>query len=300
MDSLLKAIYILHLDGTPVLRVNLDESTEEKRSTFLDLFGGFSSAINVLVKELGHKELKSITVGDGVLVYSSKEPLLFVVHAVHPKNEQLAKLLVKQVEHEFLASYEDILVDGSVFVHADFFNPFEAKVIEIYDSLMRIYTDYPQLVDFLPSFIPLTRLNEVLNLGLDVIEGFPDDTIKLVRRLSKLFVDDEDLEAVVGRTLGKYSGWRIAHNRFHDEFVINQENVLELLNEISVSKYDMKEEVYDILLCPICRGRTAEKPMCHFFSGFIEGALDNPGVFVEQISCRALGEKSCRFKLRRS
>ena len=299
MNEMIKTIYILHLDGIALLSVTPEKTTSKEQGSFMDLFGGFSSAINTLLVELGHKELKSITVEDGVLVYSSQDPVLFVVHATDQKYEQFAKLLVKQVEHEFQKFYTDKLENEEFFVNCDNFTPFEPKIRELYDSLSKLQKDFPEILEFLPSFIPLSRLYEVLNLGLDIIDGYPDDTIKLVRQLNKYFDDDTGIEEVVAQTLGRYSGYRIAKSRFKNKFVLDSEKVLELLNEISVAKLDTKHEFFDVLLCPICRGKTSEKPMCQFFSGFIEGAFDNPSISVEETSCRALGDKICRFKLMR-
>ncbi|MHA1637747.1 MAG: V4R domain-containing protein [Candidatus Thorarchaeota archaeon] len=297
---MIKTVYVLHLNGTPVLQVDLEKPKDDGMGSFLDLFGGFSSAINTLIGELGHKEIKSITVGDGVLVYSSSEPLLFVVHTTDTKQEIFGRVLVKQIEHEFLKTFSDIIDDERAFVDSDRFTLFSATIRNVYYSLRKLHTDYPHILEFLPSFIPLGRLYEVLNLGLDIIDGFPEDTIKLVRKLHKYFSKEEGLEEIIARTLGRYSGNRIARIRFEKEFVIGHRNVLELLNEISVVKLDTKDEVYDIVLCPVCRGRTSENPICHFFSGFIEGAIDNPSISVDQVSCRAQGDKSCRFKLIRS
>ena len=148
--------------------------------------------------------------------------------------------------------------------------------------------------------MPLRRLHEVLNLGLDIIDGYPDDTIKLIRRLGKYFSDDKEIVDIVARTLGRYTGHMIAKNRFQNEPVIDHEKVLKLLNEISVAKLDTTNDVFDVLLCPICRGKTAAEPICDYFSGFIEGALNNPIISVEEITCRAKGEQSCRFKLTRT
>jgi hypothetical protein len=280
--------------------MNPEKPSERELGSFTDLFGGVSSAINTLLVELGHKELKSITVEDGVLAYSSHDPVLFVVHAEDPKYEQFAKILVKQVEYEFLTYYDERLNDREFFVSVDNFTPFETKVKELYSSLKKLQEQYPEILEFLPSFIPLSRLYEVLNLGLDIVYGYPDDTIKLVRQLSTYFADDPGIEEVVAQTLGRYSGHRIAKSRFKGKLVLNPEQILQLLNEISVAKLDSNHEFFDIVLCPICRGRTSEKPICQFFSGFIEGAFDNPGITVEETSCRALGSKSCRFSLTRA
>jgi predicted hydrocarbon binding protein len=224
---------------------------------------------------------------------------LFVVHTEDPKYEQFAKLLVKQVEHEFSTFFDERLNDREFFVNVNNFSSFEPKILELYNSLKKLQDHYPEILEFLPSFIPLSRLYEVLNLGLDIIYGFPDDTIKLVRQLSTFFADDPGIEEVVAQTLGRYSGHRIAKSRFKGKLVLSPEEILQLLNEISVTKLDSNHEFFDVVLCPICRGRTSEKPICQFFSGFIEGAFDNPGITVEETSCRALGAKSCRFTLTR-
>jgi predicted hydrocarbon binding protein len=279
--------------------MNPEKATEKESGSFMDLFGGFSSAVNTLLVELGHKELKSITVEDGILAYSSQDPVLFVVHAVNPKYEQFAKLLVKQIEHEFIKFYDEKLKDREFFVNCDNFTPFESKIKELYSSLKKLQENYPEILEFLPSFIPISRLYEVLNLGLDIIYGYPDDTMKLVRQLNTYFADEPGIEEVIAQTLGRYSGHRIAKTRFKNKLVLEPEKILQLLNEISVAKLDSNHEFFDVVLCPICRGRTSKKAMCQFFSGFIEGAFDNPSITVEETSCRALGDKTCRFTLMR-
>ncbi|MFW9932799.1 MAG: V4R domain-containing protein, partial [Candidatus Thorarchaeota archaeon] len=295
MDDIIKTVYILHLDGTPVLRVDMDLGEDvDNLDGFLGLFGGFSSAINTLVKELGHKEIKSITVSDGVLVYSSRDPLLFVVHSVNPKYEQLSKLLVKQIEHEFLTDFDDVLNDENIFVMCDLFKPFKSNIIQIHENLMKLYSEYPELLDFMSTFIPLSKLYEVLNMGLDLIRGYPTDTIRLVRQLENYFSKDDYLKDVA-LTLGRYSGHMIAKERYHGEIVIDHDKVLKLLNEISIVKFDTSKECFDFQLCPICREKKSEKPMCEFFSGFIEGALDNPSISVLETTCKARGDRSCSF-----
>ena len=101
-------------------------------------------------------------------------------------------------------------------------------------------------------------------------------------------------------TLGRYSGHMIARDRYQGELVIDHDKVLKMLNEISIVKFDPSKECFDFQLCPICRDKKSEKPICEFFSGFIEGALDNPSIEVEEITCKAKGDKFCRFKIHRS
>ncbi len=297
MDSVVKSVYLFHRDGTPLLQVPLDENDKQKPESIKGLFERLFNAIDDVFTELGHSDIRSVTVNGGLFVYKVQDPFLFAVYTNKPKSEEFARLLVEQVEYEFDRVYIDLPRIGDSSVYEEHFNPYESKIREIYATLLNLQTEYPKLLAFLPSFVPLFRLNEVLSLGLDIISGYPHDTIKLVRQLNFLFSDDQGLEDVIARTIGRYAGNQIAKNHFEPSMVINQENVLELMNEISVTKLDESNEIFDVVLCPVCREKTSEKPMCHFFSGFIEGSLDNPSISVEEISCKATGEKSCRFKL---
>ncbi|MFW9920743.1 MAG: V4R domain-containing protein [Candidatus Thorarchaeota archaeon] len=293
----MKSVYLFHRDGNPLLQVPLDEADKIKPQSIKGLFERLFSAIDEIFTELGHPEIRSVAVNEGLLVYKVQDPFLFAVYTNKPKSEEFAKQLVEQIEYEFERVYNDLPRIGDSSVYEGHFNPFESKIREIYETLVNLRKEYPKLLAYLPSFVPLFRLNEVLNLGLDIIAGYPHDTIKLVRQLNLFFSDDQGLEDVIARTIGRYSGHQIAKNHFEPSMVINQENVLDLLNEISVTKLDETNEVFDVVLCPVCREKTSEKPMCHFFSGFIEGALDNPSISVEEISCKATGERSCKFRL---
>lgn len=297
MDSVVKSVYLFHRDGTPLLQVPLDETDKQKPESIKGLFERLFNAIDDVFTELGHSEIRSVTVNGGLFVYKVLDPFLFAVYTNKPKSEEFARFLVEQVEYEFERVYADLPRIDDSSVYENHFNPFESKIREIFEILVNLHSDYPKLLTYLPSFVPLFRLNEVLSLGLDIISGYPHDTIKLVRHLDLLFSDDQGLEDVIARTIGRYSGNQIAKNHFEPSMVINQENVLELLNEISVTKLDASNELFDVVLCPVCREKTSEKPMCHFFSGFIEGALDNPGIEVEEVSCKAAGARSCKFKL---
>lgn len=297
VDSIVNTVYLFHRDGNPLLQVPLDASDKMKPESIKHLFERLFCAIDDVFTELGHSDIRSVTVNGGLFVYKAQDPFLFAAYTRKPKSEEFAKQLVEQVEYEFERVYSDLPRIGDSSVYESHFSPFETKVREIYETLVHLQKDYPKLLQFLPSFVPLFRLNEVLSMGLDIIAGYPHDTIKLVRQLDLLFSDDRGLEDVIARAIGRYAGNQIAKNQFDPSMVMNQENVLELMNEISVTKLDSTNEVFDVVLCPICREKHSEKPMCHFFSGFIEGALDNPRLSVQEISCKAVGDKSCRFKL---
>ncbi len=299
MNNPLQSAIIIHMDGLPLLDVNLDPEQERGMDGLVNLFGGFSSAINALMRELGHKEIKSITVADGVLVYSSHEPLLFVVHASDEKYEKLAEIFIKEIQREFLVSYEDEIHDENILSNMESFEPFAERVTDIYESLTIIDGKYPDLIEYIPSDIPLIELYELLHVGLDIIEGYPDDTIKIVRRLDQYFKGKEQTIDDLAFAIGKYSGRVIAQERFKKEYIITPKHVLKLLEEISVVKLDSENDLYDMKLCPICRGKRADRPICGFFSGFIEGALSNPAISVREVACKAMGEPSCKYKLER-
>ncbi|MDF1539214.1 MAG: hypothetical protein P1Q69_09970 [Candidatus Thorarchaeota archaeon] len=296
MNELIRTVYILHTDGVPILSVDPDSYQAHKTEPFINLFGGLSNVINTLLSELGHSESNAVTI-NGILVYSLKEPYLFVVHVPDSKYEHFGKILVKQIEYEFHRVYNGTSLDKGPSLDIEQFKPFEVKIKEIHNTLTEIQTTYPEILSFLPSFVPLFRLNEALNMGHDIVSGYPFDTIKFARQLGLFFADEEGLEETIALTLGRYSGSRISRMRYPDEISMSQDNVLELLNEISVTKYDKQNEIFDVVLCPICREKTAETHMCHFFSGFIEGALNNPRISVKEIACKAAGDMSCQFKL---
>ena len=95
------------------------------------------------------------------------------------------------------------------------------------------------------------------------------------------------------------TGAHIAAERVR-EAVPDEKNVLELLNEISVAKFDSASASFDITICPVCRGVTADEPVCDFLSGFIEGVLSNLSIRVDETKCKARGDKSCVFTLTRT
>ncbi len=299
MDSNVDSIHIIHQDGIPLLTVKLAESGISRDQLFEELFGGFSSAINTLILQLGHKELKSIAVQDGLLVYSFKEPVIFVAFTTRPEMEHFTKIFVKQVEYEFFKEYGGTLMDGDSYVRGEKYLKFKNAINTLYQQLTTIDQEHPQFLTFLPSYIPLHYMYIMFNLAREMIEKYPDATIRTIREVPIYFESDKHLEPIVERALGRYVGFQIVKRFLDDRFIVEPGDVLKLLNEISVSKYDRKDETFNIVLCPICRGRTSNDPICQFFSGFIEGAIGNPSITVDEITCKARGDESCKFKLNR-
>jgi predicted hydrocarbon binding protein len=57
--------------------------------------------------------------------------------------------------------------------------------------------------------------------------------------------------------------------------------------------------VYIIYLCPVCWGRTADKPICYAAVGILQEGLrwvsGGKDFRVEQFTCKATGDEDCRF-----
>lgn len=60
---------------------------------------------------------------------------------------------------------------------------------------------------------------------------------------------------------------------------------------------------YHVEQCPVCWGRTADKPICFFTVGFLQEVSyrlsDGRDFRVQQTSCTAMGESSCVFRIDR-
>lgn len=61
--------------------------------------------------------------------------------------------------------------------------------------------------------------------------------------------------------------------------------------------------VYTIHKCPVCWGRTSQKPICYTATGVIEGGLDwvsgGKKFQVEEVACHAAGDDHCVFHIQK-
>ena len=83
--------------------------------------------------------------------------------------------------------------------------------------------------------------------------------------------------------------------------------VARLFSQISDQKAWLEEQDmqfnYHVEQCPVCWGRTADKPICFFTVGFLQEVLyllsDGYDFRVQQTSCTAMGDSSCVFRIDR-
>lgn len=250
----------------------------------------------MLVKEIARSDLQSIEIEDGTLKYNIFNELIFVVHNRGKTGDKIASFLLNQIKNEFIKDYEQILTTMELnVIDSSIFESFEDKVIETHQTILKLYENHENLFNFIPSEIPLSMIQDLLSKGDNLIEGFPDDTIRLVRILDDKY--NVNTKERILFSLGFYFGIEIAKKKFPTKVSFGQDVVMKLLNEISVAKFDKKKRVFTLMICPICRSKKSDKPMCGFFAGFIEGCFDNPNLRVKEVTCKASGDKNCSYKL---
>ncbi|MHA1167840.1 MAG: V4R domain-containing protein [Candidatus Hodarchaeales archaeon] len=294
---MIREVFIFHKSGISVFHKILEED-KTKLTQEIDnvIFASVSSAISNLMKELGHDNLQVIEVGSGKLFYSSSNDLFFVVHATTDGGEIIGPYLLKQLEAEFTETFHDLIKkkDWKI-VETATFRKFNKNVDRINDDLKKLYEKNPKLFRFFSAEVPLSRIKELHMTSASLIKGFPMNTIRLVRRIDKIYGDEIKQDAYY--SLGRYFGHEISKREFKNKIGINPSDVLKLLREISVAKYDSTNERFTLLICPICRGKTSEKTSCHFFAGFIQGCFDNPKIVCTEVQCKAKGDKNCIFQI---
>jgi hypothetical protein len=61
--------------------------------------------------------------------------------------------------------------------------------------------------------------------------------------------------------------------------------------------------LYTIHRCPVCWGRTSQKPICYVAGGIIQAGLHwftNGQIFeVQEVTCQAMGAEGCQFQIRK-
>jgi len=289
----INGVYIFWTSGLPIFHTTLDSGKAEINQI---LFAGISSAINIFVKELAQSDLESINIEDGTLKYSIHKELIFVIHCTGKKGSLLGGFLLWQIRTEFLQQYAQIIENSSdSFIDSSLFYPFNTTVNGIHNDLILLYDRHESLFNYISEEIPLSLIQELLKEGDNLIEGFPNDTIRLIRRLDTKY--EEEVKEKIMFSLGVYFGIEISKKKFPNRVGLNQTEILNLLNEISVAKLDKKSHLYTLSICPICRGKTSTDPMCHFFAGFIEGGFDNPKLHIIEETCKAKGDQYCTFKI---
>ena len=269
-------------------------SAEEKMNQIL--FAGVSSAINMFIKEVTQADLESINVENGRVQFSIYKDLIFAVHTSSARGNQLGEYLLEYIKQAFLASYSPLIdANPHSLVETGLFSAFESVVDDIFQNLISLFNSHKNIFNYLPRDISLEIIEDLVNEGDTLISGFPNDTIGMIRKLDDKYAVENRNQIMFA--LGIYLGNEISNLKYKQRVGLSQKEVLKLLNEISVTKYDHSNQIYSFMICPICRGKNSANPMCHFFAGFIEGCFDNPRLSIAEETCKASGDEVCTFKI---
>lgn len=281
--------FILRRDGLSIFHIRLDEDSFAIELP-TELFAGFSSAIVAFTAELGAGHLSKIEIEDQKFVYEVNEDLITCAKISENDDESMAKHVVAILYREFMNQFGDEIKDYNGTVRRDIFFPFADTVKEITTKCEKIASKNPHLLENIPPSINIDAILELSDFSEELIDNFPEATIRLTRAFQEKLPDG--MRSYTMFKLGLEVGKEIMNKKFRR---ITERNINKLLNEISVCTRD--DDIITLRICPFCRGRETEEFDCDFVAGFIEGAYDNKKISVREISCHAVGDKYCRFRV---
>jgi len=282
--------FILRRDGLTLFHMTLEENSFTIQIP-TDLFAGFSSAIVAFASELGSGHLSKIEIEDQIYVYEVRQDLITVAKMSSDDDETIAEHVVSILHREFVRDYKEELRNYDGTVRRDIFFPFTNKVHEIIAKCEKIAEKNPHLLANIPPSIELEAIEKLSDFSEELVDNFPDATIKLTREFQQKLPDDFMNYTMF--KLGKEVGKDVAQKKIKKN--VNDKAMLKLLREISVCSLD--NNIVTLKICPFCRGRKTKEYDCGFVAGFIEGAYNDPTIEVREVSCHAVGNKYCEFEI---
>ncbi|MHA1826111.1 MAG: V4R domain-containing protein [Candidatus Heimdallarchaeota archaeon] len=283
--------FILRKDGLNLFHIILEKDSYAVQVP-TELFAGFSSAMVAFANELGSGQLSKIEIEDQIFVFNLSDKLITVAKISTDDDEHLAKHIVALLEREFINDYREELKNFRGTVRKDVFFPFSEKVHEIIKKCMKVAAKNPHLLENIPPSIDIDAILTLSEYSDELIENFPDATIRLTREFHSKLPEGEMHYTMF--KLGLEVGKEVAKKKFNNR-QINDKEIMKLLKEISICS--MNDNVISLQICPFCRGRKTKEFDCDFVSGFIEGAYNNPNIAVREINCHAVGHKHCEFQV---
>lgn len=283
--------FVLKSDGICLFHLPLSDKPMMPFSS--DLFAGFTSAIISFASQLGRSTLTKIELKDKIFVFEKTGDLISVARISSQEDFAIAKHVVSLLHREFIDDYGKHPNLSQGIVKQDLYKGFEEKVTRITQKCEQIAQNTPELLEDMPVNIRLDNLEELSNFSEQLVDQFPEATIRLVRAFQPKL--PQEIMHVAMKKLGGIVGKKLARSRYKSS-VIDEKEVMKLLKEISICSLEDNVRI-TLKICPFCRGREAEEPYCDFVSGFIEGALGNPSITVKEVACHAMGDKYCQFDI---
>jgi predicted hydrocarbon binding protein len=284
--------HILQVDGISLFHIVLDEDSYAVDMPS-DLFAGFSSAIVAFTSQLGAGELSKIEIQDKIYVYEKHEELITVARISTEDDEALAEHVVYLLYREFMKEYGEYVKNKDKTVRRDIFYPFADIVRKIINKCEKVAQNNPKFLENIPPSIDIDAIVELSDFSDELVNNFPEATIRMIRKFQKSLPDDVMHETM--HKLGVDVGRDITAKRLNKK--ANNKIVMKLLSEISISK--MQNNRITLTICPFCRGKETEEFDCDFVSGFIEGIYDDPNISIKEVACHAVGDKNCVFEIAR-
>ncbi len=203
--------------------------------------------------EIGN--IRSMTTQDYKLIYLKYQKLLFVTLADIKLEETKIQTMLNQLASSFYEKFKDILANWS------------------------------QDLTVFGSFIP--KMDSIVIdtiTGLFFIEKYPRNIVSIVDYIGKNY--SLEYQDSIGRALAE----KILSNRYSN--IVKKRNLKKELSRITVIK-DFNDDFIELSVCPFCREKQTEAPVCNFITGFIKGMLQSD-VWVEK-TCVSCGDNYCSF-----
>jgi predicted hydrocarbon binding protein len=284
-------LFILREDGICLFHLKLNEDRDDI-SVNSDLFAGFTSAIIAFTMQIGAGELSKIEFKDELFVFQKLDRLITVARIGAEDDVVTARHVVSLVLREFIEIFEEPLKSFEKnAVRRDIFFSFKERAMVINSKCEKVAKNNPKLLENIPPSIEIEAIEELSDFSDELLEEFPETTIRLTRKFKEKLSDD--VRHIAMFKLGKELGRDLMFHRYNGK--ISKKRVNRLLQEISICSFN--NDKVTLKICPFCRGRHTKEFDCDFVSGFIEGAFNDSSLTVREISCHAVGDKNCVFKL---
>ncbi len=129
------------------------------------LVAGFLSAQAGFAEEIGEGRIQIVTFAENKFVYESWEDLLFIIVIGQNDDENVYRVIIKEIAHAFEKQYREILQKSVISTHI--FGGFREYVIEILSKYDKIPTIQPR---YASAILPPEKLEQVEAI-LSLIEG---------------------------------------------------------------------------------------------------------------------------------
>lgn len=129
------------------------------------LVAGFLSAQAGFAEEIGEGQIRVVTFAKNKFVYESHADLLFIIAIGEADDENIYRLIIKEIAQAFEKQYSDVLLQSVISSHLFVgFREYVMEILKKYDKIPKIQQRYPTAI------LPPENLDKIEEL-LNIIEG---------------------------------------------------------------------------------------------------------------------------------